>query len=571
MFFQPKPMRKFSFILFILFFGMFYSQKQETNKYYAIKKKYENLAENDSSAFRYLNHYIALAKKEDNYQRLVRGYDDAVFYSPSASDKLKYADSTLFAALKTTDKDLISHAYLGKGVVYYFNYKNYHQALDEYLEAYRYSENSDDEFLKNSILYHLGVVKSYLGYYDEALEHFKKTASYFETKSKENVHPNLIFNNKRGYYNSIHQMLVCYRSLKNYKAVDSLLNIGLKETQNNKDYQQEYGYFLKEKGIEEYRNKNYKASLTSLQESLKPISTLNDFAWCTVDYFYIGKSYLGMNDPRHAMTYFQKVDSVFLKHHFILPTVRENYELLISHYKKEKDEKMELYYTTQLLKADSVMSKDFSYLISTIHKKYDTQTLQKEKERLEKTKSYGIWIIASLILLALALTIILFLRYQKEKKIKKNYEIFEAKILNESNKLPNEIIKLNIDDKSGLSEALVYSVLEKLQDFEKNHEFIESNLTLNKLAVKFDTNSNYLSQVIKEYKGTNFTKYLGKLRIDYITQNLYNDEEYLSYKIETLAEKCGIASRTNFSNLFHEINGIRPTDFIKKRKTELEL
>nr|WP_252730327.1 AraC family transcriptional regulator [Chryseobacterium indologenes] len=44
----------------------------------------------------------------------------------------------------------------------------------------------------------------------------------------------------------------------------------------------------------------------------------------------------------------------------------------------------------------------------------------------------------------------------------------------------------------------------------------------------------------------------------------------MNYKIETLAEECGIASRTNFSNLFREINGMRPTDFIKKRRKDID-
>lgn len=60
------------------------------------------------------------------------------------------------------------------------------------------------------------------------------------------------------------------------------------------------------------------------------------------------------------------------------------------------------------------------------------------------------------------------------------------------------------------------------------------------------------------------------MRINYITQKLYNDREYLKYTVETLAEKCGMASRQNFSDLFQEINGIRPTDFVKQRKKEME-
>lgn len=566
-------MNRFYFILLLFIFNIFYSQQESYSDFYKIKKKYENYSENDTHAFRFLKEYISLAKKEKDYPHLVQGYHDATFYSSSANAKLKYADSTIFAAKLSENTDLISDAYLRKGVVYYFNYKKYQSALQEYLKAYEYSKNSQDDFLKNAILYHMGVVKSYLGYNEEALIHFKKTQSYFELKSKEKVHPNIIFNNKRGYYNSLHQMAVSYRKLNNRKALDSLLNIGFQQTKNNKDFQQEYGYFLKEKGINEYQKKNYRNSLSLLHESIKPITNINDFAWATVVYFYIGKSYLGLQDYPNAILHFNKVDSVFQKHNFILPELRENYELLINYYKKDSELKKELYYTKQLLKADSVISKDFSYLASTIHKKYDTEALTEEKERLEKATSWGIWIIVGLIILLIALTIALMIKYKNEKRIKANYLILEEKILNKSSTeivTEKSKVKPNGEEKSGLSDAIINDLLLKLDNFEKKSDFIENGLTLNKLALKFNTNSNYLSQVINEYKEMNFNRYLSELRINYITNKLYNDKVFLSYKIETLAEKCGIASRTNFSNLFQEINGIRPVDFIKNRNQDLE-
>ncbi len=564
-------MKKIYFLIALLIFVFFSSQQKKISDYYKIKQNYENYPENDSRAFPYLDKYILLAKEKKNYAQLAQGYEDAVFYSKSEKNKLRYADSTIIAAILSEKNDLISDAYLGKGIIYYFNYKKYKPALEEYLKAYQYSENSKDEYLKNEILYHLGVVKSYLGYYDSALEHFQKTNEYFYNKTQENAHPNIIFNNKKGYYNSLHRIIVCQRNLHNYKSVDSLINIGLLQTQNNTDYKQEYGYFLKEKGIEEFRKKEFAKAIKALNESIKPIVHINDFSWATVDYFYTGKSYLGLNDNKKAILYFQKVDSIFQKHNFILPELRENYELLINHYKSEKDNTKELYYTKQLLKADRIISNDFSYLSSKIHKEYDTKTLQEEKERLQRTTSWGVWIIVGLIFFAVTLIILLVIKYKNEKKNKINYLILEEKILRNSYIKPQPKFdpKEKEDDKYVLNEELIDKILIKLKCFEDKFGFIENGLTINKLAHKMHTNSNYLSQIINEHKGVNFNRYLSELRINYITNKLYNDKVYLTYKIETLAEKCGIASRTNFSNLFREINGIRPTDFIKKRQKDL--
>lgn len=563
-------MKKFYFFVAFLFLGFSNSQNKRSSDYYDIKKNYEKYPENDLRAFPFINKYIALAKKNKDHTQLVQAYKDAVYFSGSETNKIKYADSTILSALITKNNDLISDAYLGKGIIYYFNYKKYKPALDEYLKAYEYSKNSSNEYLAHEILYHLGVLKSYLGYYDSALNHFQEANEYFREKMLQNAHPNVIFNNKKGYLNSLHRIIICHRNLHDYNTADSLIRIGLAQTQNNADYQQEYGYFLKEKGIEDLRKNDYKNALINLQKSLKPITHINDFAWATVNHFYIGKAYLALNDEQRAILHFQKVDSFFQKHNFILPELRENYEILINYYKVENNNAKELYYTKQLLKADRIISKDFSYLSSKIHKEYDTIALQDEKNRLETKTSWGIWIIFGLLLLAFVLSLIIIRKYKIEKSIKINYRILEDKILSNAylKAQPSEHI-LKEEDKCILNAELIITILRKLKCFEEKHGFIEHGLTINKLAHKLHTNSSYLSQIINEHKGMNFNRYLSELRINYITNKLYNDNVYLTYKIETLAEKCGIASRTNFSNLFQEINGIRPTDFIKKRQKDV--
>ena len=563
-------MKKFYFFLVVLFFGFSHSQINRLSDYYDIKKNYEKFPENDSRAFPFINKYIALAKKNKDHTQLVQAYKDAVFYSGSETNKVKYADSTILSALITKNNDLISDAYLGKGIVYYFNYKKYKPALNEYLMAYEYSKDSNNEYLKNEILYHVGVLKSYLGYYDSALEHFQKASDYFKQNTVQKAHPNIIFNNKKGYYNSLHRIIICHRNLKNYDKADSLIKIGIAETYRKPNFQQEYGYFLKEKGISELRKNDLQNALTSLQHSLKPINHINDFAWATVNYFYIGKAYLALNDNPKAILNFQKVDSVFQRHNFILPELRENYEILINYYKEEDHHAKELYYTKQLLKADRIISKDFSYLSSKIHKEYDTSTLQDEKNRLESNTSWGIKLIVSLSILAAILISVIIRKYKIEKHIIINYRILEDKIINNAYQQSQKSEIVHEHDKCSVNEELTFSILSKLKCFEEKFGFIEQGLTINKLAHKLHTNSTYLSQIINEHKGMNFNRYLGELRINYITNKLYNDNVYLSYKIETLAEKCGIASRTNFSNLFQEINGIRPTDFIKKRQKDMK-
>lgn len=549
-------------------FHFFLSQESET-VYDELRKKYENFEENDFRAFQYIRPYIAKAKKEKNYRKLVQGYKDAVLFASLDEEKLKYSDSLVRAANLSGDKDLMIVAHIDKGVIYYYNYKKYQLALNEYLEAYQYSKNTKNEYLKHQNLYHIGVVKSYLGYYDEAADLFSKCLLYYREKSKADIHPNLIYNNKKGYLNSLHQLIICYRHLGRYKDMDVAIKKGLSEAGNNRDYAQEKGYFLLSKGISEYREKQYETALTDLNLSLPSIRHSRDFARLSVNYFFIGKSYLGMNDTQKSVFYFRKIDSIFNKHQFILPELRENYEILINYSKKNKDQAQQLYYTGQLLKADSIMSRDFSYLSPKIHKDYDTKTLLEEKNKLQKMNYLVTVIVILLIIWAIGLIMLFTKRQKKAKEIKQKYILLEEKFVKDQ--AIGEISSTVLEEKKiHLHESKVEELLHKLKKFENKKGFTQKGLTLNRLAQQLGTNSSYLSQVINEYKGGNFNKYLSQLRINYITNLLFEDKKYLKYNIETLARECGIASRQNFSDLFYEINGIRPTDFIKKRMQEMD-
>ena len=567
-------MKKLCFVILLMIYKFVLSKDKVPSSYEGLRAAYENLSENDSRAFVYINPYIKKAKQEQKYPELFQAYRDAVFYSTTAEKKIKYADSCLDAAYKSGSDDRVSTAYILRGSVYYAKMKKYKPALDEYLMAYKYSKNTGDYYLKNKVSYHLGVVKNYLGYNEEALELFKECVAYFEIQSNNSkIHKFQIFNNTKGYLNSIHQMIVCYRNLKEYDRADSLTEIGLAKTYNNPDLAQERGYFLKSKGILQYKSGKYQPAIAYLTQSLPLIK--EDFAWKSVDYFYIGKSYLALKNEPEAITNFKKIDSIFTKHDFILPELRENYEILINYYKSKKDAKQQLFYTTQLLKADSIISRDFAYLSPKVHREYDTNALLEEKGRLEQVNIWGGVFLLALAILATVLFATLKKRHRNEKNILAKYRILEEK-LRTRNYIPKPEqpvtqtppAESSDDKKTQITDIIKRDLLQKLKRFEEKKQFTQRGLTIQKLAVQMETNSNYLSHVINEHKGMNFNKYLGELRIRYITQLLFEKNIYLNYTIDTLAKECGIASRQNFSDLFFEINGIRPTDFIRKRKKE---
>ncbi|MXS71181.1 helix-turn-helix domain-containing protein [Flavobacteriaceae bacterium W22] len=557
---------------FIMLTVLLYAQ----DYYSKLREKYYGFEENDSRAFVFINQYIKKAKSENNHKELFQAYKDAILYS--SNSKLTYADSAIAAAKKSGDEDLIGDAFLSKGAIYYFNQRKFQLALEEYLKAYEHLKDSKDDFLKYQNLYHIGVVKSYLGYYDEALEIFNDCIRYFETKLSDNLHKNLLFNNRKGYFNSLHQAIVCYQMLDKNAQADQLLKEGIKTLPDSKDFYLEKSYFNKSIGISEFRKKNYNKAIEYFDQSLPELIKVNDFTWISYIYYYKGRSYEILGNHDKEVENYKKVDSIFNKNTFILPELRTNYEELIEFYKKRENHKEELYYTNQLLKADSIIAADFKYLSTRVYKEYDTKRLLDTKEDLEKSNSFSKILLLFCVVVIGFLAFVIYMRLKKQKKIQKSYEDLLKKMEEKQQQQQQQPVEIPVkqepiaDSEKNIKfdNSIVEKLLKDIQNFEKNQGYLEQGLTLKKLAEQFKTNTSYLSQVINEYKGSNFNTYINVLRINFATEKIYHDKEWRKYSIEHIASAAGFSNRQSFSNIFLEQNGIRPADFIKKRISELE-
>src|SRR5690606_37917187 len=98
--------------------------------------------------------------------------------------------------------------------------------------------------------------------------------------------------------------------------------------------------------------------------------------------------------------------------------------------------------------------------------------------------------------------------------------------------------------------------------FENSLDFTSKDISLSRLALQFETNTKYLSEVINTHKEKNFNAYINELRINYIIDKLNNDPQYLQYKISYLAEDSGFSSHSVFATVFKSVTGISPTTFI---------
>lgn len=94
--------------------------------------------------------------------------------------------------------------------------------------------------------------------------------------------------------------------------------------------------------------------------------------------------------------------------------------------------------------------------------------------------------------------------------------------------------------------------------------FLDKHLTLQILAKKLNTNSNYLSKSINKTFNLNFADFVNQFRVEY-AKNIINDINNDIYTLEALSHKCGFNSLSTFNRAFLKHENITPSHYRKKR------
>ena len=527
-------------------------------------KNNEYQIDNEKAEF-YANVILSKGKKDNNKDLLYDGY-----YKIARIKNLKgenghpYADSLIALVKNKTYKNYPSNAYIIKGILYN-NEGKYKDALDQYSIALKHSPKDDQEFFYRIKLL-IGILKTATEEYKEALPLFKEYYDYQKAKIGTR------HEDKGAYIGSIFSLANIYAKCELYEKSNELVALGIKECKKYKIYSQ-YNYLIMLKGINNYYLKNLPLSLRYLQSAERLLRKNKDYSNLSILYYFIGKVKHESHLEDEAIRYLIQSDSISYAIQDYSPVSRDGYEIIIDYYKKKGDIKNQLKYINQLIYADSAIAKTQKNLSKEIFKKYDTALLIKEKEGLIKTlnnrNSIYIWFILFLIICSGLFIYIIIENRKKIKKYEKHAkELLEKmdnrKIIITENEPFNAPKQDEEENKKHISSHPKFqNIIQKIEIFEKNHSFLRKNITLDSLSKEFDTNRDYLSRLINELKGKNFTQYLNELRINYIVSELKTNEKMRKYTIAAISEEIGFNNSETFTNAFKKITGTLPSYYIK--------
>ena len=122
---------------------------------------------------------------------------------------------------------------------------------------------------------------------------------------------------------------------------------------------------------------------------------------------------------------------------------------------------------------------------------------------------------------------------------------------------------------STLSEDQKISLISKLEHLVQVEKiFINEKLSIEDIAIKLDTNSKYISQIINETFNKNFYNYINSYRIEE-AKLMLRSELSDKYSILGIAQSVGFVSKSPFNVAFKRITGLTPTEF-KRMNTPLQ-
>lgn len=518
----------------------------------------------------YLDYYYQKAKRENNNQEITFYYRNYIFFHPPRNREA-FIDSAFHYAYQTKDKGIIGKVYVTKGVLFY-NLKDYQQALDNYLKANYYFLHTDDLYNKYRVKVLIALLKNYLGYYEDAERIFNECITYYSKNQDK-------YNMQRGYISSMEGLSWTLTKTNRVKESNKLLKQAFDSIQKYNISELDAHYNRFRQGINDYFLGNYDQAIQRIEHYLPFVDQNEDIGWATIGNFYIGKSYWQKKQPEKAFEYFDKVHQAFEKHNYTHPDFREGYELLINYYKSRGDKDKQLKYIEQLVKVDSSYNQTHKYLVGRIHKEYETQELLDEKRSLEaslyvqKNKTLLISLFAFLIFLISVISYAVQKKKSKQTAKQLIRKIEEATFASNSNNKSIAEEKVIYKTPQLIKDDTMQKLLAKLDDFEVKHKFRKPDISLEKLAKEFDTNTTYLSTIINTHKNKKFNDYINSLRIDYFMNEVItnSDSEFYRYSMEGISKDLGFSSSAVFSRVFQKQTQTTPSLFLKELRRKKHL
>lgn len=432
------------------------------------------------------------------------------------------------------------------------------------VQALEIAMHAEEDFLNNKNysdqIGAIGFIASNfreLGLKDEALYYLNKAKPSIENLS--NIH-------LKGQYGTLmqHEIIGIYLEKKEFQKANQYLQQAYHYTEKiNPGKQKDFflATTIKFDALIEYNLGNYTESKELYNNALTVLNTKDDLLYGEIQ---LGLANIALKEKNYeaSFDYLSEVENmVDASQYFRLK--KEFYSTSMDYYEKVGDsinyEKSHYLYLNALHKHDNEL------------KAIANKSLRDLRSKIADNRSSLISYYSTGMVITIMLVIGILIMFIRSKNLSDRYKYVmkQLKVGNDIEEKKFDRLTTNQNENFSVNETISDETEERillsLIDLENNDNFYsDPEVTLTKLASNFDTNTNYLTHVIRKHRGKNFNTYINDLRVNYILKLLKTKPEYSQYKISYLAEIAGFSSHSKFSTEFKRVVGISPSVFINK-------
>ncbi len=577
-------------IIFLLPFCLF--GQTTADSYKNLWEVIQNDAVSNEKKVQYLDIYYQKARTENNQLEQYRALEKKSFMVP-------FADATallhqMHPLVQKMDNDSIKGRFLNRSTVFYYDNRDFKNALYYAIESEAFNEEIQNLYNLNSVRIDIGNIYHHTRHYSKAINYFTQVKKYYQTKKD--------YNYFRGYISSLYSLSKTYWQLKDINK----LNATIQESEQAikllkpKDKQLETAYLEYVKGGMAFLQKDYATAQSFFNKALPAIRQNGDFTNEHVTYLYLGKIAWQQNQKAEAVDYFTKIDVLFHEKKFLNYELREAYDYLIAYYNETNQPQLQLNATNSLMALNQQFEKEQQSITSILHQDLESKKITSQWQKL--VSKYNLWIS---ILGGVLVLIAAYLFWKKSKKNKEKISKNNKNQISEKTEvadkdeveieksletvaiienaepsieaIENESV---VENETELSEtkqqgkstpvlsATDQRLLDGLNNFEQEKGFLEP-VNLDDLAKQLNTTRSTLSPFLNEYK-SGFSTYINSLRIQQAVTDLKTDKELRKKTIKELAVIYGDLHPKTFASLFKVITGETPVLFIENLDKEEE-
>ncbi len=507
---------------------------------------------------------------------------------------------------------LFSKIYAGenKNLTQYYYYTKLNVQSDSFAKVFVNLKQKLDSLIKTGDTLETGRHYLYLALvyykihlYDSAVSNSLRAVDYLK-KTSDTLHLFLTYQNLSGCYGlignygaSLYYTRKAYNLVKQIGDSTFLAGVYLNLAMNLKNRDSSLYYLYKALEISkkkkdsarilyEYNNLAYvfansqpSKAKNYLLQALQyiPVNQINEAEGSI--YANLAALYLILNKTDSAIFYAKKSIDVYSKDKSQLRNQLPPYISLIKAYITLKKNDKAIDYLDQFVSIyDSIRRSDMEQyskmkVFYEIDKYENTikllQTQNKLKEEQLKTEKLKFYLALTGIFLIISILVVYIIQ---NKKLKESYKkIVDANVQkikietqrDELKKTLSEIKKTNTTPISN-SEAIFEKIIKM---FEEEKIYKQHDLSLDSLAKKIGSNRTYISKIINEKTGKNFTEFVNEYRIEE-AKRLLCDTKNKRLTIEAIGLEAGFKSKSTFFRVFKNITGVTPSFFLKNIQNE---